>query len=267
MAEEARKSVDELRKLFDLSGKVAIVTGAGGTLGQALAKGLAVYGADVAVLDMKTELMENVVSEIQGLGRKAKAYAVDVTDDASVKAAIDGTANDFGQVNILVTVAGISGNRQPAETFDIDEWQKVINVNVRGTMLCAKYAGAHYIAQGGGGKIITIGSVRGFLGHPGGYAAYGTSKGAVHLLTKQLATEWAKHKINVNAIAPSIFWTPLTQQIRDNPEMVKIFMARIPMGRAAELDDFVGACVFLSSPASDYVTGVILSVDGGAVAG
>ena len=88
----------------------------------------------------------------------------------------------------------------------------------------------------------------------------------MHLLTKQLATEWAKHRINVNAIAPSIFWTPLTQQVRDNPEMVKIFMARIPMGRAAELDDFIGAAVYLASPASDYVTGLILSVDGGAVA-
>ena len=121
---------------------------------------------------------------------------------------------DFGKVNIMVTVAGTAGNRQPAETFDIDEWQKVMNVNVRGTMLCAKYAGAEYIKQGDGGKVITIGSVRGFLGHPGGYAAYGTSKGAVHLLTKQLATEWAKYKINVNAIAPSIFWTPLTQQVR-----------------------------------------------------
>ena len=211
--------------------------------------------------------MEDVVADIKGLGRKATSSGVDVTDDATVKAAMEGVIKDFGKVNIMVTVAGSAGNRQPAETFDIDEWQKVMNINVRGTLLCAKYAGAEYIKQGGGGKVITIGSVRGFLGHPGGYAAYGTSKGAVHLLTKQLATEWAKHKINVNAIAPSIFWTPLTQQIKNDPDMVKIFMARIPLGRAAELDDFIGACVFLSSPASDYVTGLILSVDGGAVAG
>jgi NAD(P)-dependent dehydrogenase (short-subunit alcohol dehydrogenase family) len=266
MAEETpRKSVEELRKIFDLSGKVAVVTGAGGTLGHALSKGLAVFGADVACWDIKTDIMDDVVSEIQGLGRKAVASAVDVTDDASVKAAMESVVKDFGKVNIMVTVAGTAGNRQPAETFDIDEWQKVMNV--RGTLLCAKYAGAEYIKQGGGGKVITIGSVRGFLGHPGGYAAYGTSKGAVHLLTKQLATEWAKYKINVNAIAPSIFWTPLTQQIKNDPEMVKIFMQRIPLGRAAELDDFVGAAVFLASPASDYVTGLVLSVDGGAVAG
>jgi len=132
---------------------------------------------------------------------------------------------------------------------------------------CAKYAGAEYIKQGDGGKLITIGSVRGFMGHPGGYAAYGTSKGAVHMLTKQLATEWAKYRINCNAIAPSIFWTPLTQQIKNDPDMVKIFMARIPMGRAAELDDFIGAAVYLASPASNFVTGQVLYVDGGTTAG
>lgn len=99
---------------------------------------------------------------------------------------------DFGKVNIVVTTACTAEDRQPAETLDINEWQKVMDVNVRGTFLCAKYAGAEYIKQGGGGKIITIGSVRGFLGYPGGYAAYGTPKGAVHLLTKQLTTEWAK---------------------------------------------------------------------------
>ena len=266
MAEPAKKSVDELKKLFDVSGKVAVVTGGGGALGQALAKGLAVYGADVAVLDLKLELMDGIVAEIKGLGRKSAAYACNVADEPSVKAAVDGAAKEFGKIDILVTTAGIAGNRQPAETFDINEWQKVQDVNVRGTLLCCKHAAGYMIKQGGG-KVVTVGSVRGFLGHPGGYAAYGTSKGAVQLLTKQLATEWAKHRINVNAIAPSIFWTPLTQQIKNDPEMVKIFMARIPLGRAAELDDFIGAAVFLASPASDYVTGVILSVDGGAVAG
>lgn len=268
MAEDKpRKTVEELRQIFSLEGKVAVVTGAGGTLGHALAKGLAVFGADVACWDIKTDIMEDVVADIKALGKKATASAVNVTDDDSVKGAMAQVIKEFGKVNIMVTVAGTAGNRQPAETFDIKEWQKVMDVNVRGTMLCAKYAGAEYVKQGGGGKVITIGSVRGFLGHPGGYAAYGTSKGAVHLLTKQLATEWAKYKINVNAIAPSIFWTPLTQQIKNDPEMVKIFMARIPLGRAAELDDFIGACVFLSSEASDYITGLVLSVDGGAVAG
>ena len=266
MAEPAKMTVEELHDLFSLSGKVAAVTGGGGALGQALAKGLAVYGADVALVDLKLELMDGIVSEIKALGRKAVPYACNVADEASVQSAIDGAAKEFGKIDILVTTAGIAGNRQPAETFDMAEWQKVMDVNVRGTLLCAKAASTYMIKQGGG-KIITIGSVRGFLGHPGGYAAYGTSKGSVHLLTKQLATEWAKYHINVNSIAPAIFWTPLTQQILDDKKMYDLFMQRIPWGRAAIPDDFVGAAVYLASRASDFVTGVVLSVDGGAVAG
>jgi gluconate 5-dehydrogenase len=266
MAEPAKMTVDELRKLFDLTGKVAVVTGGGGALGQALARGLAAYGADVAVVDLKIELMDSIVSDVKAIGRKAVPYGCNVADEASVQAAIDGAAKEFGKIDILVTTAGISGNRQPAETFDIAEWQKVMDVNVRGTLLCAKHASGYMIKQGGG-KIITIGSVRGFLGHPGGYAGYGVSKGAVHLMTKQLATEWAKYHINVNSIAPAIFWTPLTQQILDDEKMYNLFMQRIPWGRAAIPDDFVGAAVYLASKASDFVTGHILSVDGGAVSG
>ena len=266
MAEPAKMTVKELKNIFNVSGKSAVVTGGGGALGQALAKGLAVYGADVALMDLKLELMDDIVAEIKDLGRKSAAYACDVSDEDSVKTAMDAAAKELGGIDILVTTAGIAGNRQPAETFDMDEWQKVQDVNVRGTLLCCKHASG-YMIEKGGGKIVTIGSVRGFLGHPGGYAGYGTSKGAVHLLTKQLATEWAKHHINVNSIAPAIFWTPLTQQILDDKKMYELFMQRIPWGRAAIPDDFVGAVVYLASDASDFVTGHILSVDGGAVIG
>jgi len=203
-----------------------------------------VFGADVACWDIKPEFQEDVVADIKGLGKKATASGVDVTSDESVKTAMEQVIKDFGKVNIMVTVAGSAGNRQPAETFDIDEWQKVMNINVRGTMLCAKYAGRR-VHQTGRRRQAHHHRLGAWLHGPsGGYAAYGTSKGAVHLLTKQLATEWAKYRINCNAIAPSIFWTPLTQQIKNDPDMVKIFMARIPMGRAAELDDFIGAAVY-----------------------
>jgi gluconate 5-dehydrogenase len=142
----------------------------------------------------------------------------------------------------------------------------VMDSLVKGTYLCCQSAGRQMIEQGGG-KIITVGSVRGEFGHPGGYSAYGTAKGAVHLLTKQLSTEWAKYQINVNSIAPCIFWTPLTQQVIEDPELKKVFLSRIPWGRVADPQDFIGAVVFLASAASDFVTGEIMAVDGGSTAG
>jgi len=178
---------------------------------------------------------------------------------------VDQTVKEFGKVDILVTSAGIA-MRSPAEDFPIADWQKVMDTNVKGTFLCCQAAGRVMIKQGGG-KIITVSSIRGLLGHPGGYAAYGTSKGAVHLLTRQLATEWAKYKINVNSIAPCIFWTPLTEPILNDKKLYDIFMSRIPWGRAAEPEDFIGALVFLSSAASEFITGDILYVDGGSTAG
>jgi gluconate 5-dehydrogenase len=175
------------------------------------------------------------------------------------------TVDTFGSIDVLITAAG-QANRFAAEEFPIDEWEKVMDSLVKGTYLCCQAAGRQMIKQGSG-KIVTVGSVRGEFGHPGGYSAYGTAKGAVHLLTKQLATEWAKYHINVNSIAPCIFWTPLTQQVIENPELKAIFLSRIPWGRVADPQDFMGAVLYLSSPASDFVTGAILAVDGGSTAG
>ena len=167
------------------------------------------------------------------------------------------TVDEFGKVDILVSAAG-QADRFAAEEFPIDEWQKVMDSLVKGTYLRVPVRRRAQMIKQGGGKIITIGSVRGELGHPGGYSAYGTAKGAVHLLTKQLATEWAKYHINVNSIAPCIFWTPLTQQVIDDPELYKIFMQRIPWGRAADPRGLHGRAVYLASAASDFVTGDIL---------
>jgi gluconate 5-dehydrogenase len=265
MAQPETWSLDKIRGLFDLTGKVAIVTGGAGAMGHAAAKALAAYGADVVVTSRKVENLEEAAADISKTGRTCVPIACDVTSKVNVDAMVAQTVKQFGKVDIMVTGAGIA-NRFPAEEFPIDEWQKIMDSNVKGTYLCCQAAGREMVKQGHG-KVITVGSVRGMLGHPGGYSAYGTSKGAVHLLTKQLSTEWAEYKINVNCIAPCIFWTPLTKQVLEDPKLYEIFMQRIPWGRAAEPQDFMGATVYLASAASDFVTGDILYVDGGSTAG
>jgi gluconate 5-dehydrogenase len=172
----------------------------------------------------------------------------------------------FGKIDILCTAAGIA-RRTDADKLTAEEFQLVMDVNVKGTFLCAQAVARDMIKRGEGGNIVTIGSVRGLVGHPLGYVAYGTSKGAVHLLTRQLATEWAKYRIHVNAIAPSVVETPLANFILKTPEVKDLFMSRIPFGRPMVPDELVGTAVYLASEASSFVTGQILFVDGGSVAG
>jgi NAD(P)-dependent dehydrogenase (short-subunit alcohol dehydrogenase family) len=265
MAEREIWSLERIRGLFDLTGKVAIVTGGSGAYGHDAAKGLAAFGADVVLTSRRLENLEAAAVDIRETGRTVLPIACDVLDPEGVENVVQKTVDEFGKVDILVTASG-QANRFAAHEFPIDEWEKVMDSLVKGTYLICQAAGKRMIAQGGG-KIITVGSVRGFLGHPGGYSAYGTAKGAVHLLTKQLATEWAQYHINVNSVAPCIFWTPLTQQVIEDPELKKIFLSRIPWGRVADPQDFIGATVYLAAPASDFVTGAVLPVDGGSTAG
>ncbi len=258
-------NTEEMRKLFDLTGKVAVVTGGSGGLGQAAAAGLAAWGASVVITARRLDALRDAASQIEAMGGRVLPVSCDVTDEASVEAMVERTVDELGGLDILVTAAGIA-RRSPAEELEIKDWDLVMDTNVKGTFLCCKHAGRVMIGQGRG-KIITVSSVRAALGHPLGYAAYGTSKGAVNLLTRQLAVEWAKHRINVNAIAPCIFRTPLTEPVLSDPASAKIFLDRIPWGRAAEPQDFIGSTVFLASAASDFVTGQVLYVDGGNVAG
>ena len=245
--------LDSVKKMFDLTGKVAIVTGGAGALGEAIALGLAAYGADVVVTGRTLKTLENAVEAVKELGRKALAITCDVSKEEDVIKMVDQTQKTFGRVDILVTVAGLA-KRHPAEEFPVEDFDQVMDINVRGTFLPCKHVGKIFKQQGYG-KIVTISSVRAFAGHPGGYAAYGTSKGAVNLLTKQLAPEWAKYHINVNSIAPCICWTPLTKEVLENKPLYDVFMSRIPMGRAAVTQDFIGAAVYLAY------------VDGGTTAG
>ena len=246
---------------FDLTGKVAIVTGGAGGIGKAIALGLADAGADVVICSRQLQHLQPVADEIRRKGRKALAFAVDVVKEQSVADMVKGTLDAFKHIDILVTAHGLA-IRKPAESFPIDEWQQVMDVNTRGVWLCCQAVGREMVKQKSG-KIVNVSSVRGRYGLPANYAAYCSSKGAVDTLTRTLACEWAKHNVLVNAVAPTIVETELTAPALKDPAYAAQMKARIPLGRWASPEDVVGPTIFLASKASDFVTGQILYVDGG----
>jgi NAD(P)-dependent dehydrogenase (short-subunit alcohol dehydrogenase family) len=250
-----------MNKLFDLSGKVALVVGGHGGIGKAIALGFADAGADVAVASRNLEALKGVAKEIEAKKRKSLAVAVDVTNEKQVAEMADRVVKVFSRIDILVNAAGLA-IRKPADTFPIDEWQKVMDINTRGTFLCCQAVGRVMIKQKSG-KIINLSSVRGRYGLPSGYAAYCPSKGAVDTLTRTLACEWAKHNVLVNAVAPTIVETDLTRDALADPAYAKQMRDRIPMGKWALPEDIVGPTIFFASDASNFVTGQILYIDGG----
>jgi gluconate 5-dehydrogenase len=247
--------------IFSLKGKVALVVGGAGEIGHAQALGLADAGADVVVASRKMEHLEPVAKEIQAKGRKSLAVAVDVTQEQSVSAMVDSVLKKFPTIDILVNAAGIAV-RKPSEAMLIEDWQRVMDINLRGTLLTCQAAGRVMIKQKSG-KIINLSSVRGRFGFPGGYSAYCPSKGGVDALTRTLAVEWAPHNVLVNAIAPTFVDTPLTRTALANAEFAKLVLSRIPLGRLATTADIVGATILLASKASDFITGQIIYIDGG----
>jgi gluconate 5-dehydrogenase len=247
--------------LFDLTGKVAVVVGGAGGLGKAQALGLAGAGADVAVASRNLDSLKAVAKEIEAKGRKSLAVRVDVVDEKQVNAMVETIMKTFHHIDILVNAAGLA-IRKPADSFPIEEWQQVMDINTRGTFLCCQAVGRIMINQKRG-KIINVSSVRGRYGLPAGYAAYCPSKGAVDTLTRTLACEWAKHNVLVNAIAPTVVETELTKGLLADAEYAKTLKARIPMGRWALTEDIVGPTIFFASDAANFVTGQILYIDGG----
>jgi NAD(P)-dependent dehydrogenase (short-subunit alcohol dehydrogenase family) len=248
-------------KMFDLTGKVALVAGGHGGLGKAIALALADAGADVVVASRNMEALRATVREIESKRRKSLAVSVDVVDGKQVERMVDDVLKVFPRIDILVNAAGLA-IRKPADSFPVDDWQRVMDVNTRGTWLCCQAVGRVMIKQHSG-KIINLSSVRGRYGLPAGYAAYCASKGAVDTLTRTLACEWAKHNVLVNAVAPTVVETELTKELLADVEYAKTMKARIPMGRWATTEDIVGPTIFFASDASNFVTGQILYVDGG----
>ena len=249
---------DAVRRLFDLKGSVALVTGAASGLGRAIAWGLACHGADVVVADQHEAGAAQLADEIRALGRAALPIHADVTREANVERMAEEALRAFGRIDIAVNNAG-NNCRKPVLEMSTTEFEHVMAVHVRGTWLCARTIGRTMVAQRRG-KVINLGSIMGHVAAPA-IGAYAAAKGAIIQLTKVLALEWAPHNVQVNAISPAHFDTPLTRQ--HAPEAKAAIMEKSPQRRFARVDEIIGAAVLLASPASSFITGTSLLVDGG----
>jgi|SRR5271157_2713929 len=251
-----------LLSLFDLSGKTAIVTGGGYGLGRIMAMGLAEAGSNVIVCSRKLEKCEETAHDLTKLGIKALAIQCDVTREQDVDRVVSRALKEFQRIDTLVNNAGRTWGSAPEE-FKLEDWKKVIDVNIHGTFLFSQKAGREMIRQQEG-KIISVASYAGLGGTDPECLdgiPYNTSKGAVIVFTKDLATKWARYNINVNCIAPGWFPTKMTKWALENKG--DLILKRILIKRFGDPDDLKGAIVFLSSRASDYITGQLLCIDGG----
>jgi len=254
-----------IQNLFDLQGKVAMISGGGDGIGKTMAMALAEAGANIVVFSRRLEKCEEVAHEIEALGVQAIALQCDITKVDDVNRVVEQTLHKFQKIDILVNNSGRTWGASPEE-IPILAWQKVIDLNVTGTFICTQRVGNEMI-KCHSGKIINISSYSGSRGTDPAYLdsiPYNTSKGAINTFTMDLAVKWAKHNINVNALSPGWFPTKMTEWTFDHRG--EAILARIPMKRYGQLEELKGSVVFLSSSASNYITGQILSVDGGLTA-
>ena len=247
--------------MFDLSGKVAVVTGGNGGIGLGMARGLSAAGAAVVIAGRNKEKSAAAVAELEKRGGKALAIAVDVTDESAVGKMVETTLAHFGRLDILVNNAG-TNIRQPVHELSTADWHTVIDTNLTSAFLCSR-AVYPTMKKQGGGKIINIGSMMSIFG--ASYApAYAASKGGIVQLTKSMASSWARDNIQANAVLPGWIDTDLTRRAREIiPTLHDSVLRRTPAGRWGTIDDMAGIAVFLASPASDFVTGAAIPVDGG----
>ncbi|PWL17568.1 gluconate 5-dehydrogenase [Falsochrobactrum shanghaiense] len=249
--------------LFDLTGKLALITGSSQGIGLALAQGLAEHGAAVIINGRDPKKVDAAMAMLTQKGHTAYAANFDVTDAQAAKAAVDAIERERGAIDILINNAGMQF-RAPLEDFPQDKWQLLLETNISSVFYVGQAVARHMIARKRG-KIINIASVQSELARPS-IAPYTATKGAVRNLTRGMATDWAKYGLQVNAIAPGYFKTPLNQALVDNPEFTGWLEKRTPAGRWGNVEELVGAAVYLSGDASSFVNGQVLHVDGGMTA-
>jgi NAD(P)-dependent dehydrogenase (short-subunit alcohol dehydrogenase family) len=247
-------------KLFDLTNKIALIVGTAGGLAGETCLGLARFGATLALADIDSEGLQNVSDELRKKGIDAWSKTVDVTNETFVESLINAVQNQFGRLDIMINFAGVAWPT-PIEEINITEFQRIIDINLKGSFLLAQHSLRFMVPQRSG-KIILVGSVSGHIGRPFS-AHYSASKGGVHAMVRTMAVEMAKNNIQINSIAPVFTQTKMSDSVLSDPEKRKSILSTIPMGRLGLPSDLVGAMIFLSTSASDFITGQTIFVDGG----
>ncbi len=258
---------DELQR-FRLEGRVAIVGGGSGGIGVRTCAALASVGADIAIVGRSAAGLDEACRAVADSGRKALAIAADMTAREQADRAVLQTVDELGRVDVVVNAigGGAATALYPAEEYPDTEWQRILDLNLTTAAHLSQSAAKAMISAGRGGSILNISSVRGQLGIDAGYSAYVAAKGALDALTRQYATEWARHGIRVNAISPTFVRTAQTASMLADQGFYERLVGRIPLRRIADPDDLVGAILFLCSAAADFVTGQVLTLDGGLTA-
>lgn len=253
----------QMPNYFDLSKKVAVITGGATGIGRGIAEGLADAGADIIIAARRVEKCESACSAIhERTGVKAVPYRCDITDSTDIGSLIKMVSEAFGHLDILVNNSGIGGSEKPILKMDDADWDRVLDINLKGVFALSRAAVGKMIDQGNGGKVINVASIGGMIGWPN-MSAYCASKGGCVQLTKVMALEWARFDIQVNAILPGYFETPMNEEFFAGDAGKRVIKANIPMQRIAHIDEIRGAAILLASKASSFMTGSTLVIDGG----